>query len=47
MGCMTQPRLVSIVANGVMADFAFFVPYIYKGKSDNLFRLPLSSYRTL
>jgi hypothetical protein len=28
MGCMTQPRLVSIVANGVMADFAFFVPSV-------------------
>jgi hypothetical protein len=28
MGCMTQPRLVSIVANGVMADFTFFVPSV-------------------
>ena len=28
MDCMVQPRLVSIVANGVMADFAFFVPSV-------------------
>ena len=28
MGCMTQPRQVSTVANGVMADFAFIVPSV-------------------
>ena len=32
MDCMTQPRQVSIVANGVMADFTFFVPYIKRKK---------------
>ena len=32
MDCMTQPRQVSTVANGVMADFAFIVPYIKRKK---------------